>query len=649
MNKKEFLEALVEELRYLPAKQVNEVLKHYRDKIDVEIDYGTPEEKVIESMKSPEEIAANIYKMHGVNYLEKRKKNVKFKNVCISVLCGILILACLMVFVVGSIFIFRIVGNMASLIIHSFTFNSVMDIILTDIAMLGYIIVMIIAYIYVFDLFIILINELFTKILNAYEKTRGKTYPFMEFTFTNYFNTITKKPKFLLKVLGGCAVIFLIFGISSYATKGYFYRSINDVTNKREIIEINESFDQIKLNANEINVIIKVDKTITKPMLECDYEFDKVDYTTNDNKIIITTKNKKIFDILNVIKSPTTQVTIKVPSNYDITELNLNIDYGKIVVEDLTISNLKVDMVNGTVAAIRNKVEEMNLNLYSGNVVTSLNKIDTMKIKQQSGALSSTEDEITKLDHATSSTNIKIVKTTIDDYKLVNTSGTIYFEKVKGTKLNFLSNTSVNELYDLNYNDAKCQIQNTGNLKITRSKFGELEVVSQGNSYQTLEYIKATTIKISGVGGLMVCEKINENYTKEEIDKLNDYSNYGQEYNEIAVEETTIVVTSQKANFTFNDSKVKNFELNMDSAATAITDITTSYSKLVFKDVGAEITDLMAPTVDIKITSKNLASPSVIKYIYNKNVKVEVNVDMDGKSQFQHTNDNENFIYNEVK
>lgn len=649
MNKKEFLEALVEELRYLPAKQVNEVLKHYRDKIDVEIDYGTPEEKVIESMKSPEEIAANIYKMHGVNYLEKRKKNVKFKNVCISVLCGILILACLMVFVVGSIFIFRIVGNMASLIIHSFTFNSVMDIILTDIAMLGYIIVMIIAYIYVFDLFIILINELFTKILNAYEKTRGKTYPFMEFTFTNYFNTITKKPKFLLKVLGGCAVIFLIFGISSYATKGYFYRSINDVTNKREIIEINESFDQIKLNANEINVIIKVDKTITKPMLECDYEFDKVDYTTNDNKIIITTKNKKIFDILNVIKSPTTQVTIKVPSNYDITELNLNIDYGKIVVEDLTISNLKVDMVNGNVAAIRNKVEEMNLNLYSGNVVTSLNKIDTMKIKQQSGAFSSTEDEITKLDHATSSTNIKIVKTTIDDYKLVNTSGTIYFEKVKGTKLNFLSNTSVNELYDLNYNDAKCQIQNTGNLKITRSKFGELEVVSQGNSYQTLEYIKATTIKISGVGGLMVCEKINENYTKEEIDKLNDYSNYGQEYNEIAVEETTIVVTSQKANFTFNDSKVKNFELNMDSASTAITDITTSYSKLVFKDVGAEITDLMAPTVDIKITSKNLASPSVIKYIYNKNVKVEVNVDMDGKSQFQHTNDNENFIYNEVK
>ena len=66
MTKKEFLEALVEELRYLPAKQVNEVLKHYRDKIDVEIDYGTPEEKVIENMKTPKEIAENIYKMHGV-------------------------------------------------------------------------------------------------------------------------------------------------------------------------------------------------------------------------------------------------------------------------------------------------------------------------------------------------------------------------------------------------------------------------------------------------------------------------------------------------------------------------------------------------------------------------------------------------------
>ena len=148
MTKKEFLEALVEELRYLPAKQVNEVLKHYRDKIDVEIDYGTPEEKVIENMKTPKEIAENIYKMHGVNYLEKRKKNVKFKNICISILNSILILACLMIFIVGSIFVFRIIGNMASLIIHAFTFRSVLDIILTCVAVLGYMLVMLSLYLY---------------------------------------------------------------------------------------------------------------------------------------------------------------------------------------------------------------------------------------------------------------------------------------------------------------------------------------------------------------------------------------------------------------------------------------------------------------------------------------------------------------------
>ena len=50
---KEFLEALAEELRFLPAKEVNEILKHYKDRINVEIDYGTPLEKIFENLKTP--------------------------------------------------------------------------------------------------------------------------------------------------------------------------------------------------------------------------------------------------------------------------------------------------------------------------------------------------------------------------------------------------------------------------------------------------------------------------------------------------------------------------------------------------------------------------------------------------------------------
>ena len=78
---KEFLYELSEELRFLPAKQVNEILKHYRDKVNVEVDYGADEEKVISEMKSPKEIAKGIYEMHGIDYLAKRKQISKLKNI----------------------------------------------------------------------------------------------------------------------------------------------------------------------------------------------------------------------------------------------------------------------------------------------------------------------------------------------------------------------------------------------------------------------------------------------------------------------------------------------------------------------------------------------------------------------------------------
>ena len=300
-------------------------------------------------------------------------------------------------------------------------------------------------------------------------------------------------------------------------------------------------------------------------------------------------------------------------------------------------------------ALIQNNINEIDVDIYSGKLVTSLNNIDTMKLKQETGEYSSTEDVINKLEHNNSSSKINIVKTTINDYKLVNTSGTIYFEKLKGTNLDFLSNTSVNELYDINYDKAKLHIQNTGNLKITRSSFSVLEVTSIGNSYQTLEYIKSPNIKLDGTSGLIICEKINENYTKEELDKLGDYINYGEEYNGIEVVDTKISVISKRADFTFNNSTVKDFELNMDSASTSITEVTTTDSNLVLNNIGAELTNLMATTVDIKLTSSSLTSSSTIKYMYDKNIKVEVNLDMDGKSKFYYPNENENFVLNDKK
>ena len=87
----------------------------------------------------------------------------------------------------------------------------------------------------------------------------------------------------------------------------------------------------------------------------------------------------------------------------------------------------------------------------------------------------------------------------------------------------------------------------------------------------------------------------------------------------------------------------------MDSASTSITEVTTTDSNLVLNNIGAELTNLMATTVDIKLTSSSLTSSSTIKYMYDKNIKVEVNLDMDGKSKFYYPNENENFVLNDKK
>ena len=65
----EFLEALEEELKYLKAQEVNEIIKHYQNKINAELDYGTLEAKIIKNLPEPKDIANEIYKSKGISYL----------------------------------------------------------------------------------------------------------------------------------------------------------------------------------------------------------------------------------------------------------------------------------------------------------------------------------------------------------------------------------------------------------------------------------------------------------------------------------------------------------------------------------------------------------------------------------------------------
>ncbi len=643
-TKNEFLDALAEELRYLPPKQVNEVLKHYRDKIDVEIDYGVPEEKVIENLKTPEAIAKNIYEMHGVNYLNKRKRRTKIKNFFITALCLILLISCIALLIFGSVFIWRIIINMASLIIHAFTFNSIIDTLLTGLAVSGYLLVMVIVYIYILDLFIILTNELIIKILNCYDKTRGVTYPFMEFSFTLYFNEKTKKPKFLLKVLGICACCFVLFGICSIATKGYFYRSFNDIPNQKIEQEIMDDFSQININSNQIKIELKTDNTISNPKVIYEYEFDEMHYELNNGILSITNEDKKTYDLFNLIKSPTSKLIVYLPGSIDIDKINIDINYGDISVDNVNLENLQINILSGTLAIVNSSINKIDSTIYTGQVVSSNNIIDEIKLTQNSGDFTSSNDQYNKFNHHNESTNVKIVKSTITDYKLNNLSGTIYLEKLSGNNFTGTSSTSVNELYDLNYVTFDYTIQNTGKLTITRSKFTDLKVTSLVNSYQTLSYIKAEKILLKATSGLIVCENINDNYTNNQLDKLGDYRNYGIEYNNYNVVAPDTEIISEQADVTLTNNTFSKFNFELTKASSLITDVRATSIDMKLHDVGGQFNNLYAPINNIKLTSSSLTSSSKIEYAYDLTNEMIINLDMDGKSAFYYPEGNSNFI-----
>ena len=77
MSVNEFLIALYEELKYLPKKKREQIINLYRDKMNLMLDTGEPELKVVSSFKSPKELADQIYNEEGIDYLTRYKNKRK--------------------------------------------------------------------------------------------------------------------------------------------------------------------------------------------------------------------------------------------------------------------------------------------------------------------------------------------------------------------------------------------------------------------------------------------------------------------------------------------------------------------------------------------------------------------------------------------
>ena len=213
----EYLQALEEELKYLPKKDIRRVVQIYQDKINNALDSGEKIEKVLKDLPSPEEVAKGIYEGKKVNYLDKKKREYHRKEVLQS-------LSCIFVgFLVVLIFV-GLIGYLSIMTFRMFEiipqFGSKDKIVMTGFVIM-YFISMLIVLVYLLDVGLLILNFLLSKAFIPFSKIKDKFRKFEDFTISGLLEKLTKKKYFLGKVLLVFCVLTALFGVTSLVGEGY--------------------------------------------------------------------------------------------------------------------------------------------------------------------------------------------------------------------------------------------------------------------------------------------------------------------------------------------------------------------------------------------------------------------------------------------
>ena len=187
------------------------------------------------------------------------------------------------------------------------------------------------------------------------------------------------------------------------------------------------------------------------------------------------------------------------------------------------------------------------------------NSIVNSNINSQSGSVTCVDTSFEQLIHNNGSSKVQMINCLISNYTLKNQSGTIYLERLNGKNINVTSRTSLNEYYDLYYDDGTFEINSTGSLKLTRAIFKiKLSVKSENSSHQVLSYATSPIIDLNATTGQIILEKINAKYSLKQIESFDeDYQKYIQEFNNAIDDLNALVnlkVKSKRANVSFSDS-----------------------------------------------------------------------------------------------
>lgn len=601
MTQQEFFDELAKELRFLPAKEYSKVMTYYRDRINIAIDYGEKEEKVIASLMSPKEIAKETYEAYGPNFLEIRKKRTHQKNVFLGIV-DCFLLAFIFVAFLGIIFIF---GNnmvkMVSLLFSIYAKKVFLDSVLMTFFILVYLVAILAFFIYVFSFFYFIEMHFLENICIGLRKS-GKVFSCCDFSLLEWITEKTKVKRLPLSIILLALVIMLGFGIASYSTKGYLYRSFENVPQEKEIYEY-QDINKIIYNPTEATIYIKQNTEDDKTRVEYQYQFEnRFSSSVKEGELVLETKTSSTVDLLNFLKEPTQIITIYLPVNNYAQTISIKTDKATIEIDNTKCDNLTLDLkiTSGSFVATSSTLKELLIDSFRAKIGLAENKISKLTLLQTAGQIVLSKDLITTASIENGTGKNDFQNESIDFFTYHNNSGQLALTNQQGIDFVYFSTATKDSLTNINYHNIEINLQTTSNLSmvscIASTKF---KADVKYSSYLVLDYVKSPVFDLTGNNGVFFVNDMNKDQ------ELTTEDPFISIYNAIKYDTMiTLTNTGVSSKTEFDSCEFKTLDANIKNSYFYMSRTNAEEMKLVLNQVEyAKLTDVYLTQVEVELTS----------------------------------------------
>lgn len=616
----QFLSELEEELIYLNPKDLSEVLKHYRDKINIQIDYGESEEKIVASFLSPKQIAKDIYQSKGTKYLDKRKKAIKRNNIIKTIFYIIL----LIIIFIGTITLLSFMGlciyKLSQLLIKTFSLELLLDKLSLLLFVIFYILILLIATIYIFDLLYIIFTHFVYPVLLELAKNK-KEYKFLSFTLSDYIETKAKK-KFLVKTLIILIFGLVVFGATNLLTKGYMYRLQNNQTNLSQNLKIPGIFNDIVIE--ESTTFVKIIASNTNQVTIKYYnEFNQqLDYIVDNQKLIIKPIKRQTFDFLGFLDEPLSKLEIEIPLTMNINNIDVNLKDGYFDINNIDKKlNFYLRGTNSTFALTKNNIDNLFIEGINLNLALENNQLNSVEVNMNGGKYYSVSDTYQNIEINAKLLNLILQKTTSSLIKIQNNSSKTVLDQVSANTLEFSDTNSESILQDISTNTSVITTIANSDTKLERFIATSTLNIEQKASSLKMNFVKSPQVFCKLDRGSLQMYYFNRNTIynpKETEDIYQAYNNYNQY---TTPSQFQVITNDTKA--TINYSTINDFQGKISFGTLDINDSN-------FEKGNVEVNDATVQLIDLDGTTLNVVANGGIFSYDLENIKTENKVYVSG-------------------